>query len=409
MANFYIGLMSGTSADGIDVALVNFHQEQPELVASHYQAYSTTTQAEITSLYTASSNEIERANRLDKALAHLFADAIHALLTKAQLSASDIIAIGNHGQTVRHRPALAGINEVGANEENAVEADATKQFPFTLQIGCSQTLACLTGIPVIGQFRLKDMALGGQGAPLVPPFHQFLLSKLHPESQQCDQIVVNMGGIANITYLPASTLPAITLPATAATKNHQVLGFDTGPGNCLMDDWYQAHHTDSRFDKNGQWAASGQCDPKLLDHLLSDPYFTQAYPKSTGREIFHHDWLVTRLAGWQLPPEDVQATLLALTTTTIVNDIRQLTSDSSSATIWLCGGGRLNQALVKQLADKLSPYPVAAIDSLAIDGDQLEAMAFAWLAYAYQHGLASNMPAVTGASRAATLGALFTP
>ena len=396
MAAYYIGLMSGTSADGIDVALVTFNSEKdaqeakPRLVASHYQAYDAQIKSQITSLYCSGNDEIERANRLDKALAQHFAEAVNTLLRLANISADDVVAIGNHGQTIRHRPSLPNQNEA---------------FPFTVQIGCSQTLACLTRIPVVGQFRGKDIALGGQGAPLVPPFHQFILAST-PAVKQTN-IIVNIGGIANLTYLPSPP------------EQQHVLGYDTGPGNCLLDDWYQYHHNQGCFDENGAWAASGQCNDELLTALLSDAYFSQPAPKSTGREIFNLAWLTQHLNARVIKPEDVQATLLSFTAKTIVNEVQKLTASSqhtnpheANATnlpnVWLCGGGRLNSPLTKALAQQLNTT-VAPIDELGIDGDQLEAMAFAWLAYAFKQQLHSNLPAVTGASASTTLGVLFTP
>ncbi|WP_448551022.1 anhydro-N-acetylmuramic acid kinase [Thalassotalea montiporae] len=379
MTRYYIGLMSGTSADGIDVALVDFSHGKPVLVASHYQAYDNITQSQITSLYLSSDNEIERMGRLDKALAKQFSSAVKTLLANASLDAEQIIAIGNHGQTIRHRPSLASQAET---------------HPFTLQIGCSQTLACLTGIPVVGQFRLKDIALGGQGAPLVPPFHQFLLAGTPAANNH--NVIVNIGGIANLTYLPSN--------------NQDVQGYDTGPGNCLLDDWYQQHHQDSYFDKNGEWAASGAYNQKLLNTLLSDDFFKQPAPKSTGREVYNLAWLNKHLDNQAHKPEDVQATLLKLTARTIADQIKKLIAGSTqTCAVWLCGGGRLNPTLQQALAKELDSVSVAAIELLEIDGDQLEAMAFAWLAFAYINQLPSNMPAVTGAEKATTLGALFLP
>jgi len=375
---YYIGVMSGTSADGIDLALVDFSNTTPSLVASDYQPYDDNIREHITSLYTPSSNEIDRAFALDKQLAKLFAQAINAFLTKQSLTADNIIAIGNHGQTVRHRP---------ANKNNL--------HPFTLQIGCSQTLACLTGIDVIGQFRHKDIALGGQGAPLVPAFHQHIV-----EHNNTDTFIVNIGGIANITYLPADN-----------TKS--VLGFDTGPGNALLDDWYQQHNQGS-FDSAGQWAASGTCQQSLLNNLLNEPYFQQTIPKSTGREVFHLQWLKSNLNNYKsatvnnnaLAAEDIQATLLELTAVTIANDIKQL---SNAGTIYLCGGGTHNNALLQRLNNLLDQFKLAPISDIGIDPDALEAMAFAWLAYAYKKNIPSNMPSVTGASEPRVLGEVFEP
>ncbi|HCM47428.1 MAG TPA: anhydro-N-acetylmuramic acid kinase [Colwellia sp.] len=392
---YYIGLMSGTSADGIDLALVDFtsNKPKPHLVASFYQSYSSAVAKKITSLYQPGNNEIDRAFHLDVELAHLFAQAINALLSQESLNSADIIAIGSHGQTIRHRPC--------ANN------------PFTLQIGCCQTLATLTEIRVVGQFRRKDMALGGQGAPLVPIFHQQLFSQAADTN-----FVVNIGGIANITFLPEQG------------SSKSVLGFDTGPGNALLDDWFAKHHSSSheKFDKNGTWAAKGRVNQALLTQLLEDDYIKAVAPKSTGREYFHLDWLEQQLAffiekTYSQCPEiicevsetvlnavDIQATLLAFTAQSISDAIILLTLEGK---VYLCGGGVHNSALVDTLKTSLntsdSDFEINSMQALNIDGDILEAMAFAWLAYAFDHGLVSNMPAVTGASTSCTLGSTYLP
>ncbi|PKI17715.1 anhydro-N-acetylmuramic acid kinase [Colwellia sp. 12G3] len=396
---YYIGLMSGTSADGIDLALVDFTDkgQQPRLLASLYQSYSNAISDKITSLYQPGNNEVDRAFHLDVELAHLFAQAINTLLNQENLSPTDIIAIGNHGQTIRHRPS-------GNN-------------PFTLQIGCCQTLATVTGIRVVGQFRRKDMALGGQGAPLVPIFHQQLFAQAVDAN-----FVVNIGGIANITFLPAQG------------TNQSVLGFDTGPGNALLDDWFTKHHScsDKSYDENGAWAAKGQVNQTLLTQLMQDDYIKSAAPKSTGREYFHLDWLEQQLAIFTEHTDsqhhavtdntideesdrvvkaiDIQATLLAFTAQTISDEITALTAQGK---VYLCGGGVHNSALVDALKGRLntsgSAFEINTMQALNIDGDILEAMAFAWLAYAFDHGLDSNMPAVTGASASCTLGNTFIP
>ncbi|NQY34806.1 MAG: anhydro-N-acetylmuramic acid kinase [Alteromonadaceae bacterium] len=394
---YYIGLMSGTSADGIDLALVDFNQlsteniesvsSVPKLIASFYQAYSPQTRQKITSLYTPSSNEIDQAFALDVELAHLFSDAIDKLLQQEKLNASDIIAIGNHGQTIRHRPNLPN--------------------PFTLQIGCCQTLATLTNIRVIGQFRRKDMALGGQGAPLVPAFHQAIFK----QAKQ-DVFVINIGGIANITYLPCSSQKSI-------------LGFDTGPGNALMDDWFQTNfpnHTNN-YDNNGDWAATGTSNKYLLAQLMADNYFKLPPPKSTGREYFSVEWLTKHLSNFQqkktlnnlqsdqqsnhpLTVNDIQATLINLTASSISNSIKQ---HAQQAKIYLCGGGVHNKELKNQLIQQLTNYDVILTDQNGINTDIVEAMAFAWLAFAYDKMLLSSIPAVTGASKSSTLGTSFYP
>lgn len=391
---YYVGLMSGTSADGIDLALVSFNSHHKlKHHASYYHPYSNEIAEQIKSLYTPDNNEIDRAFTLDVALAKLFAQAINIFLAQQKLTHSDIIAIGNHGQTIRHRP---------------LQTDA-----FTLQISCCQTLATLTNIRVIGQFRRKDMALGGQGAPLVPAFHQTIFRETkHSENlQTCtsdkyssDVFVVNIGGIANLTFLPAS-------------NTSKVLGYDTGPGNALMDDWFQLHNPDSEFkyDKNGEWATTGVINKELLHELLSDNYFKLPPPKSTGREYFHLAWLQQYLTKHaQISNKDVQATLTAFTAVTIVNAIKQHQSGSkNTAKVYLCGGGTHNKDLKNQLNQQLkkqtSKYELFLTNHKDIDADQLEAIAFAWLAFAYDKKFLSNMPAVTGASRGCTLGTEFLP
>jgi anhydro-N-acetylmuramic acid kinase len=412
--HYYLGLMSGTSADGLDLALVTFDKNNKlQHHASYYQAYNNQTAAKIVALYCATNNnpdnnEIDRAFELDIELAQFFAKAISTFLAQQNLNSSDIIAIGSHGQTIRHRP--------GA------------KYPFTLQIGCCQTLATLTNIRVIGQFRRKDMALGGQGAPLVPAFHQTIFSERFtpdnlitesaekPESTLAkktikngnDVFIVNIGGIANITFLPATTLS-------------NVIGYDTGTGNALMDDWYRLHNPNSNthYDKNGEWAATGKINNELLTKFLSDDYFQLPPPKSTGREYFHLTWLKQQLNTIQpITNQDVQATLTALTATSIVNAIKQHnTKDIILIKVYLCGGGAHNKTLKNQINELLisesnredKTYKLSLTDEKGIDGDQLEAIAFAWLAFAYDKNLVSSMSAVTGASKSCTLGTAYFP
>jgi len=369
-AKFYIGLMSGTSADGIDLALVDFTSGNAELIASYYRAYDDATRQKITELYQASVNEIDRAFTLDIALAHQFSHAINNLLQQEGLVADDIIAIGNHGQTIRHRPV----------KNSDIEA------PFTLQIGCNQTLAVLTGIRVIGDFRTKDIALGGQGAPLVPAFHQFLL----PPAQK-DTFLVNIGGIANITYLPKEG------------SSNNVLGFDTGPGNALLDAWC-FEHSGERFDNKGDWGASGTINEPLLTQLLSDNYFSLIAPKSTGREYFTLKWLRDYIEPITISAVDTQATLTALTAYSIAAEIKKI---SNSADVYLCGGGIENNFCYKLLEQELSQLNVNKIHSLNLNNNALEAMAFAWLAFAYDKKIYGNIPAVTGARKSAVLGCEF--
>ncbi|WP_440877600.1 anhydro-N-acetylmuramic acid kinase [Thalassotalea sp. PLHSN55] len=369
--SFYIGLMSGTSADGIDVALVDFSSKKPQLISDFYLEYSLEVRHKITTLYQAGHNEIDCAFSLDVELAKLFADAVNQLLAAQNLTSNDIVAIGNHGQTIRHRP----------NQSHA----------FTLQIGCNHTLAALTGIRVIGQFRHKDIAYGGQGAPLVPAFHQANFA-----DENCDVFVVNIGGIANITYLPKN-------------GKSRILGFDTGPGNALLDDWY-GKHNNGHYDAKGHWSSEGDVSEHLLRILLADQYFHLKAPKSTGREYFHLAWLTQKIK--QLPERahhsavDIQATLVALTAASISQEILRL---SPHGNVYLCGGGVHNQQLLSNINERLPDHQILLTKAKGIDGDALESIAFAWLAYCYDRKLAGNIPAVTGAKKACILGAEFLP
>jgi len=373
----YIGLMSGTSADGIDLALVEFDDSQQQqangalLIASYYQAYDHDTQDKIMSLYNASDHEIDRAGSLNIELAEQFAHAIKQFLQQENLTTAAITAIGCHGQTIRHRP---------------VKSQYTSR-PFTLQIGCLQTLALLTGIRVVGDFRSKDIALGGQGAPLVPAFHQAIFG-----ATDQDVFVVNIGGIANITFLPKNA-PLNTI------------GFDTGPGNALMDYWF-AQHQSGPYDVQGQWASSGRFCPDLLRLMLTDPYFTQPAPKSTGREYFNGQWLVKFTDKCTLAPADIQATLTVLTAETIAQEINQLSTKSA---VYFCGGGIKNKLLLSELNQRLNGHFIVNTDEKNINSDALEAMAFAWLALAFDKNIVGNIPAVTGASKQVVLGISVNP
>ncbi|MEW6990341.1 anhydro-N-acetylmuramic acid kinase [Colwelliaceae bacterium 6441] len=370
-AKFYIGIMSGTSADGVDLALVDFSSGTAQLIAHSYQTYNDSLHQKITSLYSPSQNEIDRMGSLGIELAHFFSQAIQQLLKQEQLTAEHIIAIGCHGQTIRHRPIT----------------DHHTTHPFTLQIGCNQTLACLTNIKVIGDFRTKDMALGGQGAPLVPAFHQYLFAR-----EKQDIVIVNLGGIANITFLPQDT-------------NNEIIGFDTGPANALLDAWCYKN-TGNRYDKNGQWAAQGQICQSLLNQLLSDSYFSLPAPKSTGREYFNLAWLTSYIDKLSLPAVDIQATLSALTARSIAEEINQLTP---KAFVYLCGGGIDNSYCYKLLEQELNSHFVKTINALNLNNNAFEAMAFAWLAFAYDKRFYGNIPTVTGASQKTILGIKFSP
>lgn len=365
MSERFIGLMSGTSMDGIDAVLVQIDEGRVQLEASHSHPWPAALQAELHALAAPGDNEIERMGQADRAVGEQFGQAVLALLAKAGVSASAVRAIGSHGQTIRHRP--------------------MGRWPFTLQIGCPATIAGLTGIDTIADFRRADIAAGGQGAPLVPALHQALFAL--PGRPRA---VVNIGGIANITWLPGNA--------------DDVIGFDTGPGNTLLDLWCR-QQLGQPYDGGGQWSAQGKVDEQLLNQLRSEPYFDAPAPKSTGRELFHGDWL-QRLGGERLPQLasiDVAATLCALTATTIADALRPL---AASAELLVCGGGAHNQTLLAQLAAALPSWQITTTSAHGVDGDAVEGMAFAWLAHRYLAGLPGNLPAVTGAHQPLVLGAL---
>jgi anhydro-N-acetylmuramic acid kinase len=342
-SSYYLGIMSGTSSDGIDVALIDTNP-RVKLLASHSKSIPVELQKEIHMLANPVSNSsIDQLGELDQKLGHAFADAVLEILNKTQIPTQQIAAIGSHGQTVRHRP--------------------SGNFPFTLQIGDPNIIAAQTGITTVADFRRRDMALGGQGAPLVPAFHQAVFS-----SEKNDRAVVNIGGMANITWLPKN-------------NSKPVIGFDTGPGNVLMDAWIQQHKFHA-FDMNGEWAAKGKLNELLLSDLKSDPFFKLAAPKSTGREMFN----------------------LELTAQTIADSIHSLSLDNKE--IFICGGGAFNQFLMHRL-EQLLANPVQSTEALGVSPQWVEAMAFAWLAHQRMQNLHGNICAVTGAKSAGVLGAIY--
>lgn len=361
-SGYYIGLMSGTSVDGVDGVIAKISTEHVEIVTHNSIAFDTRLSSAITQLFTPGDNEIDQLGVLDKQLAKIYAQCVKNLLNQAQLPASAITAIGNHGQTVRHRPNL--------------------RTPFSLQIGDPSLLATLSDIPVISDFRRADMVLGGQGAPLTPAFHAAAFG-----SAAQDRCIINIGGIANVTQLPA---------------NGDVRGWDTGPGNGLMDAWIQQHKK-LAFDKGGEWAASGTVNQDLLTHLLGHPYFRKQPPKSTGKEEFTLADVDTLAKS--LPPQSVQATLLELTAITVSEGIRI----GGASHAFLCGGGALNLRLVERLKAHLPEVELEDTQLLGIAPCWVEATAFAWLAHQYWHMLPGNLPSVTGAARRGVLGCLTLP
>ncbi|GGA32708.1 anhydro-N-acetylmuramic acid kinase [Dyella nitratireducens] len=360
----YIGLISGTSADGIDAALVRFEHDKPQLVHALTHAWPDALRTQILRVAQDETTlDLDAFGHLDVAIGQTFADAVKALLVRSGTPASSVRAVGSHGQTIRHRP--------------------FGEHPFTLQIGNASVIAEHCDIDVVADFRSADVAAGGQGAPLLPAVHAMLLN-----APDHTRVVLNLGGIANITVLAA---------------DGQVFGFDTGPANGLMDAWCLRHHGEA-FDRDGAFAASGQVDDELLATLLDDPYFTLPPPKSTGREHFHLGWLDARLYPTSASPADVQATLLELTARSVAMAIDTHARDAKD--VLLCGGGVHNRVLVQRLRELSQPRELNSTADYGVDPDYLEATAFAWLARQRLLGLPGNLPAVTGARGPRVLGAI---
>lgn len=367
----YLGLMSGTSMDGVDGVAVRFaHDSAPVVLAEAFVHFTEGMRDALFSLQQPGDNEIERAALAANGLAARYAVCCHELLRAGNLSADDVRAIGAHGQTVRHRP------EKG----------------YTVQIQNAALLAELARIDVIADFRSRDVASGGQGAPLVPAFHATIFG-----AQDETRVVVNLGGISNVTILP--------VPGSG-----DVRGFDCGPANALVDLWAE-RHLGKPYDENGQFAASGTPDRALLDVLLDEPYFAQQPPKSTGRDLFNAQWLDARLKGFEaLRPEDVQATLVALTAVTVAREIERYAMDCR--TVYVCGGGARNPVMLDALRDALADgglggVPVATTDVLGVPPHHVEPLAFAWLAMRHVARKPGNMPSVTGAAGERVLGTCY--
>lgn len=365
----FIGLMSGTSMDAVDAALVGFTGEKASLLEFHQLPYPEELRADLLpACHPQIYLSLEDYGRLSIRIGRLFAEAVQRLINKAGIQADQITAIGSHGQTILHRP-------------KALD-------PFTLQIGDPSTIASLTGITTIADFRSLDIAAGGQGAPLTPAFHEAQF-----RDSSVNRVVLNIGGIANITVLPADP----HLPVT---------GFDTGPGNTLLDSWAQKH-LGTPFDKEGQWARRGTVQPELLQNLKLDPYFQIPPPKSTGRDYFNLDWLgriLNRMAT-PPPPADVQASLVRLTADTIAAAIERYAPATQE--ILVCGGGAHNLILIQALRAALDPRLVDSTTRYGLSPNCIEAVAFAWLAKRRLEGLPGNLPSVTGARRPLVLGAIY--
>ena len=367
MPEYLIGLMSGTSMDGIDAVLAGFDDASLLLHTTLESHYPDGLRAELLDATAEpDSCSVDRMGRLDRQIGMSFANAALELIDKSGVAVKQIRAIGSHGQTLRHQPDAA--------------------TPFTLQIGDPATIAQATGIATVADFRRADVAAGGQGAPLVPPFHAWLFGPARRH-----RVVLNVGGIANVTILGAN--------------NAAVTGFDTGPGNCLMDRWIQMHR-DAAFDHDGSWAATGRYIEALLDMLLKDAYFSQSPPKSSGLEYFNLDWLSRHDPGAH-DPQDVQATLCELTARSVAIAIEE--HAPATQEVFVCGGGAHNPELLRRLSANLSGATVDTTAAAGLQPDWVEATAFAWLAMRTLKGLSGNLPSVTGASRKVVLGAIHSP
>lgn len=368
--SLFIGLMSGTSMDAVDCALVRCQDHGVDLLATHQHSIAPQTRQRIATISQPGPNEIEVMGALDRELGVLFAEAALKLLAKSGIEADRISAIGSHGQTIRHRPP---------------SGSAGGEYSFTLQIGDPNTIAEHTGIVTVADFRRRDIAAGGEGAPLAPVFHAAAFAK-----DGVNRAIVNIGGIANVTLLEGLTLRT---------------GFDTGPGNTLLDHWIQRHRGQA-FDRDGQWSSSGDVVPGLLQDLLQHSYFALDGPRSTGKEVFNLAWLDDCLCHYdELECRDVQATLAEFTARSIVGSLQggMVPVDE----IYICGGGAHNTDLIRRLRLSLSPADVASTAAIGMDPDWVEAAAFAWLAGRTLDGLAGNAPAVTGATGQRVLGGIF--
>lgn len=359
----FIGLMSGTSVDAIDAVAVSFKEHGLHIHQSHSHSIPRNIKQLIIELNTPSENELYKFMYLDQCLGDLFAEATLSLLKKANLTHRDISAIGSHGQTIRHQ---------------------IEKPPFsTLQIGNANRIAEKTGICTLADFRSRDMVLGGQGAPLVPAFHQAIFK------DKKDRIILNIGGMANLTLLWA---------------NKDCQGFDTGPGNVLMDTWIQKQKQEA-FDKNGDWAKCGKVNQSLLQNLLQESFFKAKPPKSTGRDLFNARWLESKIKSSEETLENIQATLLALTTESIALAIEQW--GPKKCEIYVCGGGANNSFLMQSLSQRLKTYTIASTSTIGLDPNWVEACAFAWLAKQTLEGKTGNLASVTGARKNSILGAIY--
>lgn len=368
VSGLYIGLMSGTSLDGVDAVLVDFDGPQARVLGHSSAPMPALLRVELLALNSPTNNELHRAALAANGLVRLYADQVAALLAQCGVKTEAVTAVGAHGQTVRHRPQ---------------EFDG---IGYTLQLNNPSLLAELCGITVVADFRSRDVAAGGQGAPLVPPFHQAFFGR--PDQTLT---VLNIGGISNITVLDPSA--------------PDLLGFDCGPGNALMDAWCMTH-MGREFDDAGRWAAQGQVHAALLARLLDEPFFAKLPPKSTGRDLFNGAWLANKLVGMEaVAPQNVQATLTELTALSCARSL--LDTSPGCKTLVVCGGGALNDYLMSRIQAALPHCQVVSSAERGLPPLQVEATAFAWLARQTMQGKTSSLKSVTGALGARILGGIY--
>ncbi|MFA5454437.1 MAG: anhydro-N-acetylmuramic acid kinase [Sulfurimonas sp.] len=367
MSEFYIGIMSGTSLDGVDIAYCKIKDESLELIHSASYPFDKKLKTEILNAINGLTT-LKEIGELDTRLGEMYADAIDSFITEKMINKNEIAAIGLHGQTLWHEP--------------------NSKHPFSMQLGNANVITAQTGVSVVSDFRRKDIALGGQGAPFAPAFHQFLFSKLGNSVA-----VLNIGGMANLSIL-----------------GDTVMGYDTGCGNVLMDYWI-SHKNGVAYDKDGEWAKSGVLNEWLLKQMLLEPYFLKKAPKSTGRELFNGKWLKKQLENFDkkngnsvyLKSRDIQATLLELTVKSIANEVKK----SMAELLIVCGGGGRNVYLMKRLKEELSGVEIVLSDEHGVSSEFMEAMAFAWLAHERMHKKCVKISSVTGASKDSILGAIY--
>lgn len=366
MDELYVGLMSGTSLNGVDSVLLDLSTPHIKLLQTHNEPFSDDLYLALQDIITSQQTSLARLADIDHQLAVVYSQAVIQLLASADITPSRVRAIGSHGQTIYHQP--------------------DGPYHNSIQLGDPSYIAETTGICVVADLRRRDMAAGGQGAPMVPAFHASAF-----RNTEATRVIVNIGGIANITVLPQAT-------------NTPVIGFDTGPGNTLLDQWIKKH-TGTAYDRDGTWSATGKIQDVLLTTLLTDPYFIKAPPKSTGREYFNLNWLENYLSDKTFSAQDIQATLLELTCQTISQAIQ--TSAADAAQVFVCGGGAHNTRIMQRLAQLLTPVSVTTTATLGVEPEWVEAAAFAWLAKQTLHTQTGNLPSVTGARHPVVLGGIF--